>query len=219
MSKCETKGVAFLGLILMAFLGAAGAQAQTPLVELGVGQSIYSDNDSHTDWNYQLRFGMEELPVYGTVGYDSPRYKLLGQPLADTDLLSVGLGARKSWGDILGYVETGWTFVDTSVNALVQEEIVYTNLVGRHAVRGVILPVTPGDYETSWEADDALFLRVGVQYQLMEHLAVGASYRFLQVDTEMKLYDQDNYDRGLGYWREDNTVDFGAAEVNLVFTY
>jgi hypothetical protein len=207
-------------LLLAAFVfGVGESLAQTPLVELGVGQSVYTgENESSTDFNVHFRVGVQESPVYGVFGYDQPSLKILGQPIADTGIIEVGMGARKTFGNLLGFAELGAAYVDAEVDARVREEIVYTNLVQRHNVYGRPVPVDPRAYHTTWEVDDSVFLRVGLQYQLFDSVAIGVSYRWLEADTEMTL-KRANWEEGQGYWREDTSVDLGAAEFSVVYTY
>jgi opacity protein-like surface antigen len=192
-----------------------------PLVlTLGVGTSLHQGPQVLEDANasFKVTAGVEKVYLWGT--YDTNTSGLLAQPFSNNEVMGFGIGARKSWGDFLGYLETGLYITDLNDNPAIQHEVVYTHLVGRHAVSGRGVPVDNAykGYTTSYEADDGLFLRVGVQYQLWEHVAVGASYRWLEVDTELTL-KREGWSDGGGYWREDNTLDLSAAEVTLVYTF
>jgi hypothetical protein len=193
-----------------------------PLVEIGAGQAIYSDNDSSTDWTLQGRVGHKAFPLYLTAGWDQPKVKVLGQPIADTNIYTFGLGTWYEVGSVSLFVESGLALVDPEIDSGVQQEVVYTYLVGRHNVEGRPVPVDVVNgnegYTSSYEVDDAPFLRIGAQWQVFEHVAVSASYRFLEADTEMFI-KRSGWEEGKGYWREDNTANFGAAEVVLWVTF
>jgi hypothetical protein len=174
---------------------------------VAIGQSIYVDNDSQTDWNFQLRGGVEN--VYVVAGWEQPKLKVLGQPIADSDAYSIGVGARKQWDDFSVFLETGMVLMDESPNHSVQQEVVYTQLANNHAVTGRDFYWDDNDYSTSYDVEDGLFLRVGLGYNLTENVAVTASYRASQLDAEMSMVSED----GRHEWREDTTVDLGAFEV------
>lgn len=216
--------VVFIAIaFFVAFLVTEVARAD-PLIELGVQQSMYTDGPSN-EWSFKANVGWEGFPVYGWGAYEPEvGVKLRGQPLADVDTLSFGIGARKSWDNFFVALETGYSLVDTSVNAEIQQEVVYTHLVARHNVYQRPVPVTvDGPYDTkgytsSWEADDGPMARLVIGYQLSDHVALTGAYKWLYVDQEMYIRDI-NWQPGRGYWREDNQIDLSSVEVGVWFVW
>jgi hypothetical protein len=202
-----------------------------PLVlTLGLTGSFYdesvepaavSNDDMVPKLGYTLHLGHEEYPVYAVAGYESMDTTLLGQNLAEVDALSVGLGARKKWDDFSVFLETGVTFIDQSGVYKTQHEVIYTHLVGNHAVEGRNVPIRNGyqGYETTYDLDDGVFFRVGVAYHLTEHLAVTGAYRALYVDEEMTVRDPYVVQRTGGYWREDDRKNLSSVEVGIQWEF
>jgi hypothetical protein len=179
---------------------------------VALGQSIYTDNDSSTDLNVAIRAGVEN--VYFVAGWEQPKLKVLGQPVADSDMYTFGLGARKRVDLFSFFLEAGVLWTDEEPQSHIVHEVIYTHLVGNHDVHGRTVPVDPRNYDATYELDDGLFMRVGVGYHFSDNVAVTASYRASQVDTEVTIRDRD-WTEGQGYWREDTTTDLGAFEVAI----
>jgi hypothetical protein len=203
-----------------------------PLVlSIGLTSSFYdestepaavSNDDLVPKLGYTLRLGYEEWPVYAVASYESMDTTLLGQPLAEVDGLSIGLGARKKVDNFSFFLETGLTIIDHSGTASTQYEVVYTHIVGNHAVEGRTAPILNAytGYETSYDLDDGMFFRVGVGYHLTDHLSVTAAYRALLVDEEMAVWDHERrYNGNGGYWREDDRKDLSSLEVGVQWEF
>ena len=188
---------------------------------VGVGQSIYT-NDSKADWNVRGTMGHTSVPVYGVVSYDSPRIKMLGQPLAETDIVSVGLGVERELVDgLIVFTEVGYSWLNLDVNREpydVQNEIIYTQLVRNHNVAERPVPTDPSVYQTTYDADDAIFWRLGLRYYLYEHVSLTAAYRALYVNQEYTLKSSD-WQEGQGYWREDETYNLSSFEVGVDYRF
>lgn len=214
---------AVAALILLVTVLAMPAKAAPDLsdvfVEVGTYQTIYTE-DSNAEWGFKLNSGTEGFPIYATVGWDQPRVKMLGQPVADTEIFSFGFGAKKAFGDLSLFTEAGWAWVDPDINKDVREEIVYTQLLLNHNVEGRSPPFGSrmSEYQTSYKMDDAPFLRVGIDYRVHEHAKVFASYRVLYSPTEMTARSSD-WQEGQGYWREDETYNLSAFEVGVLLTF
>lgn len=208
--------VVTVGTLCILLLLACPTKADDLILEAGVNQSIYGDEAS-PELSYVFRGGWKDVYLWGTK--EDVKVKMLGQPLGEADILSFGLGARQSFGKMTVFAEAGWGINDTSVNADIQQEIVYTQLVGNHHVHGRPLPVHAKGkkgYESSYEAEDGPVWRVGVAYDIIPHVRLSLSYKGMKVDTEYAIWDHDQRKNGFGYWREDSTHDFSAFEAGLV---
>lgn len=212
-----------VGIVVMAlFFYSHASHASDFSGSVGVGQSIYT-NDSDADWNFRGTLAHADVPVYLVGTYDSPRVKMLGQPLAETDIVSLGIGVeRELVAGLKVFTEVGYSWLNLDVNREpynVQQEIIYTQLVRNHNVKGRPVPVDFSEgYQTSYEADDAVFWRVGLGYQLYDSVSLTASYRVLYVDQAYTLKSND-WAEGQGYWREDETYNLSAFEVGINYTF
>lgn len=211
------------GLMLMVlFFISQVSQGSDFSGSVGVGQSIYT-NDSKAEWNFRGTLAHVDVPVYLVGTYDSPRVKMLGQPLAETDIVSLGIGVeRELVAGLRVFTEVGYSWLNLDVNREpydVQQEIIYTQLVRNHNVKGRPVPVDLSEgYQTSYEADDAIFWRVGIGYQLYDSVSLTASYRALYSNQEYTLKSNDWAD-GQSYWREDETYDLSAFEAGIEYTF
>jgi opacity protein-like surface antigen len=189
---------------------------------VGVNQSIYTD-ESSSEWSFGGQIGHELTPVYLWTSYEGPRVKILGQPMGDTDLFSVGLGASQELSEGLSvFVEGGYSFVDLASNDSVVDEVVYTYLVDRHGSGERRVPVpcayNPGCYEGSYEVDDGFMARIGAQWQVADHVAIRGAYKWAYFDQEMTMRSLD-WQEGQGYWREDNTLNLSSFELGIWYTF
>jgi len=209
----------FVALCIL--IGVNSAKAEEFTGSVGVGQSIYT-NESDADWNLRGTVGHTSLPVYLVGTYDSPRVKMLGQPLAETDIVSVGLGVERELVDGLTvFTEVGYSWLNLDVNREpydVQQEIIYTRLLLNHDVANRPIPVDFPGYQTSYDADDAIFWRLGLRYDLYEHVSLTAAYRALYVDQEYSIKASD-WVEGQGYWREDETYNLSSFEVGVEYRF
>jgi hypothetical protein len=203
-----------------------------PLVlTLGLTSNFYGDDTtaeavSHEDWvpkvSYVISAGHEDWPVYATAQYETVGDYMLGQNMAEVDILSLGLGARKKWNDFSFFAETGVALLDVTNSDVVVNEISYTQLVGNHAVGERKIPALGDsyhDHSSSYTLEDGMFFRVGVGYDLTDHLSVTAAYRALVVDQELAVWDTERRARNGGYWREDTTKDFNSVQVGVQWAF
>lgn len=186
------------------------------ILELGLGYATYSE-DMSPDFKYQLNVGYDN--VYFWSDYEEPDIKFRGQPLATTDIIGVGLGARKKWNHASAFIEFGYGFVDADVKDHVQQEIIYTELVDNHDVEGRNIPFPSRGYQSSYEIDDALIARIGVGIEVTDQVTVKASWKAMKADQEYAVWDAQKREAGGGYWREDTTYDFSAFEFGIYYTY
>ena len=192
-------------------------------VALGASQSIYTDG-SASEWSFGGRVAHKEVPMYLWAGYEAPTVKILGQPMADADLFSLGLGATRELVEGFSvFMEAGYTFTDISTNESVVDEVAYTWLVNRHGAggnRNVPVPCAynPGCYESSYTVDDGLTARIGAEWALSEHISVTGAYKWTYLDQEMFI-KKINLEEGAGYWREDETLDLSAFEVGVWYRF
>jgi hypothetical protein len=212
--------IALLMCIFAAGILATCAQAYEPLAEVGIGQSVYSD-DSGDDFHYTVKLGEKDFPVYLVGGYEQPVIRMTGQRIAETDVWSVGVGARKSFNDFYVFAEAGLAYIEEDTYDTTVHEAAYTDLVGTHAVGGRVIPVDNPyrGYEASYEAKNGPFWELGVGYQLWDHVALTASYRGLVVDQHYAIWDQERRDNGGGWWEETNSLDLSSFKATILVTY
>jgi hypothetical protein len=192
---------------------------------IALGYSQYQGEEV-AEATYKIEVSHEDTPMYLWGGYEAFDSRMLGQPLAETDLFSVGLGSRKDVGDFFVFGEIGWGFISSDVNHEVQQEIIYTELVGRHNVEGRPVPVTllneyktSEGYESVWELSDGMMWRVGVGYAPTDSLSYTLSYRPFLVEEHIEIYDQDKKANGGGWWQETRSKDLSSFELAIRWSF
>lgn len=212
---------------LATYCTSAQSQSLNPRLEAGVTYGVYKDDTRNgnvfaSDQSYngfsglQVRAGVQEWPVYAVFGYEEFAPSMLGQDVGDIEGLSVGLGVSQEIHGIEIFLEAGYSFLDLNAGFdSTTEEFTYTRLVGNHNVYARPVPVTPYDYEYEYSVEDAPFFRVGLGYQVFDHLKVSMAYRWLKPDEHIAIWDTYRRANDLGYWREDTTVDYSALEFTV----
>jgi hypothetical protein len=191
---------------------------------LGVQQSLYTE-ESGTELSFGGKIGHSRLPVYLWGSYENPSVKILGQPMGDTEMFSVGIGSSREIAEGLSlFVETGYVFPSISQNVEVVDEVVYTWLVNRHSAggnRNVPVPCAynPGCYDASYEIEAGVTAKIGASWKIMKHLSLSAAYKWTYLNQEMILSNEKVLDRTEGYWREDETLNMSAFEVGIWYTF
>ena len=207
--------IATWGLFMVAALFHCNPARAEVMFEAGAGASVYG-NDTSTEPTYKVNAGVKGFPIYGTVGYENPKQKVLGQPISDLGLTTLGVGAGYGFHQNFWVaMELGKVWTDVNANQVVVDEVVYTQLVNNHAVPGRSIPINPRTYESSYSVDDGLSATFVVGYQLFPHVAVTGSYRFLQLDQEISGTDPESGKQ----WREDTTADLNSFTVGVWYTW
>lgn len=212
--------IALAGFVLGATVTSL-AQAQE--FSVGVQQSLYTE-ESSAEWSFGGKVAHEAVPVYFWGSYEAPRAKILGQPMGDTDIFSVGLGATQDVSEgVSVFVEAGYSFLDLELNDAVVDEVTYTWLANRHGADGnrtvpVRCAYNPGCYSYSYEVDDGFMARIGAEWALSEHVSVTGAYKWTYLDQEMTI-KAPSWQEGQGYWREDATLNLSAFEVGIWYTF
>jgi len=152
------------------------------MFEIGASADFYDDGIAE-DYSIHLKVGSKNRPIYLWGSYSDPEVGLLGQRFFTLETAAVGLGAKKDFDDISVFFELGYAFNDPETEKIgIQQEVIYTYLVGRHNVHNRPVPLDldrPYDqtsYQTSYEVEDAFMGRIGIGYQVLDHLKVTAAY-------------------------------------------
>ena len=212
-------GIFFTFIVIGLSLFGHNVRASDELhLDLGLSHSTYND-EAGSEISYHLKLRHDDYPVYLFAGYENPDVKMLGQPLGDASILSVGLGVRQTFSKLTVFAEAGYGHIDLSINQEIQEEIVYTKLVIDHHSQHRSVPVNPRDYEHSYEMSDSVLGRVGLSYEVADYLNVTFSYRWMMTKVEYAICDEERRRTNQGYWRKDSTHDLSALEIGLFFTF
>ena len=90
-----------------------------------VGVMIASYEHVKPSFEYQLVLGMEKYDYYVWLSYEDTGIRMLGQPLADLQITSIGAGVkyplRQNW---ILYIEAGYAIINVSDNDFVRDEII-----------------------------------------------------------------------------------------------
>ena len=213
----------FLSILVIALSITRDCEAE-PTGSIGISSAIYEDTSS--DLVYHGRLGWKDLPVYLTGSYESPKVKMLGQPLADSDIASIGLGfTTELTKDLSLFFEGGYSIPNVSVHSEIEHEVVYTRLVKDHHIANRPIPLVDlHDYRTSYSVDNGMFARIGLSYTWQDHFMVTAAYRALHLDQEYTLRVPEGQEQALidkygaygeGYWRQDTELNMSSFQLGI----
>jgi len=200
--------------------------------EIGYVTSFYEGNQH----GFRAQAGNTSWPVYGWVGYEPTELRVLGQGVGDADMVTAGIGASHSWGDFSVFIDFGYAMLDLAVKQNIVDEIVYTDLVNNHNATdsrpipaadptrphgfgGQDLRYHPDDARTSYDIDNGFLGRVGVGFQVHEHIKLTASYRYLTPKEHLELWDIHRRANDGGYWVENREKDLSAFEMGIIITF
>ena len=211
-------------LFILLSLSAAVSADMTYSVSAMYGQTLEQGSDNAPV--LRLSIGSDESDLYLWGSYENKKSRLLGQSIAKTSLYGLGVGYRHSVTDKL-YVagELGYMHLDNKVREHIQQEIIFTDLVGTHHVDSRPIPVAArkpyqqDNYSTTWEVDNAITGRLAVGYKVNARLSYEFAYRPLIVKELVELYDQERRDAGRGYWMESRTHNYSTVEVGFLYSF
>lgn len=213
-------------LLLLALVCPLAAQAWEPRMEVGLGAATYSETVDVSLPTFTFRGTMVDWPVYLVGNYEHERVlRFMGQGLAESNLISLGLGVSQRWGKFSVFTELAYVDLDSTYSAKDIDELAYTYLVGRHAVGDREIPLDEGCayteqecYTAEYEIEDSAYsLTVGAGWQVWQNVRVTASYRFMDVDTLIAI--KANPLERAGWWQEKDKLDYGKAEITILYTY
>ena len=190
---------------------------------ISLGYQQYTDEEGPTpEPLFRVSVRPEDKPYYLWGQYEELKTRILGQPVGDTDIVSIGIGARKNLDDFFVFAELGYGFVDEGARETIQQEIIYTDLLRNHRVDGRPAPVyltndyDQDSYDTVWELHGGLLGEVGVGYMVSDNLSLTASYRPFYVKEHIELRDPDwMAENGMGYWQETRSRDFSSISFRV----
>jgi hypothetical protein len=191
---------------------------------VGLNSSQYLDQ-SDPEVSFKVALAHEDVPLYLWGGFEEVGVRILGQPLSDTEVLSVGIGARKTIGDFFIFGEVGYGFLNSEVNLMVQQEVIYSELVHNHESEYRPVPVSPtgpydqDSYETSWVMKDNVMGRLGVGFKVTEGLSLEFAYRPFFVKEHIELWDGENREAGRGWWEESRNRNLSSFELGISYTF
>ena len=188
-----------------------------------VGYGMYAGEETPAPF-YKLEVGYENAYLWGS--YEDTKLRMIGQPIGDGVIIGLGAGYRYEFNDDL-YVfgEVGYGQIEQGNRDVIQQEVVYTELVDRHNVHNRPVPLNltgPYDqdsYETEWELKGGLMAALGVGYRFNDWSAVELAYRPFIVDEHIEVYDEQIVANGGGWWQETRSKDLSAFQVIFKFNW
>jgi hypothetical protein len=147
---------------------------------------------------------------------------LLGQSVSDFATVAGGVGYSHSLGQRLKFrAEAGMAYPIHRSNHAIQQEVVYTYLVGRHESEFRPVPVSPtrpydqDSYETTWHVDYGAYARVGLEFEAGKHLRVLMYYKYFQPKGLFEIWDEEAKANGGGWWQEYRTIDMSTIQLGI----
>lgn len=200
-------------------------------VQVGVGYGVSTSSteiyEYRPAYNLELEVGPRQKNYYAWISGSNGSWKILGQSLTDVNTVSAGVGYNLDFTDKISlFVEGGYAVPKLSgTNELVQQEVVYTYLVGRHNVenRPVPVPIGPpydtSTYSTEIDIRSSAVINVGVEFEITENFSTEIGFKFLQPKTNVKLFNEEWVAEGGGYWEENKTLNMNSIGLTFNWTF
>lgn len=192
---------------------------------VGIGATQYTDTAT-PEHHYRLEVTKEDTPFYIHATYEDMKVRMLGQPIGDTKIFTSGLGIRQKMTDgFFWHFELGFAYLDEGERDVIRQEVVYTELVGRHNVEFRPIPVYPeNDYDQDsyvavWQVDNGWSGALGVGYEFNPHVSVSLNYRILNLKEHIEIYDEEQRANGGGWWQETRSRDLNAWQFNVMYKF
>lgn len=189
-------------------------------LDVSAGMMSYQESSADPAFSLEVRGGIDAVPGYLVLGYETPKITFLGQSLGDAQIATVGYGfsfkqtKKLSWFTEIGYGEV----VQWESKHNIQQEVVFTELVRKHHVPNRPIPLNltgPYDttsYKTSYALGGGPYGRLGVRFDITDHINARLSWRYLVITEEYDMWDEDR--RGGkyngGWWQDRTTLDLSA---------
>ena len=184
------------------------------LVALSLVASLY--NEEPTELGMRAQYG-DNLYIYGQ--YEAPEIRVVGQGLSDSEIYSVGLGARKDLGDFFIFGEFGYGYIENDIAPQVEQEVVYTHLVSRHNVYNRPVPVDQSDFNTSYDLSGGLLGAIGAGWQVTPHVDFSVAYRAFYGKERYKLWSPSVVAKCDCWWQETNSRDLSSFEFRISYNF
>jgi opacity protein-like surface antigen len=164
--------------------------------------------------------------LYGWGEFSKGSNYILGQKVSSSYVFGAGVGynfeitPKTYW-----FLEGGIGYPLNVNNRLIQQEVTYTYLVGRHNVdesRPVPVPNTPYDqeaYSSDWDIDYGLVARTGLKYSFTENFGISASYKYFNPRGYIAIWDEELRNAGGGWWEENVSVNMNVVELGLHYKF
>lgn len=223
---CRVQGGVLAFLLFLAIAPGASAELE---YTVGLHAATYAETSTEAAVSFTL--SRDDTPFYIAGTLEQPKIRMVGQPLGDADLFSIGIGMRHQLAPgLYAFAEGGYSMVDVQTNDLIEHEAVWTKLTGDHLTTGLdwqqipesILPrgETVPRYDTSYDLEGGYYGRIGFMFMWRDTIGITAAYRALKLDQEYAIYNPAlPKTPEVGYWRNDDQLDVSAFEIGAVFRF
>lgn len=192
---------------------------------LALGSSSYMGEETPSYFG-RIEVGHEAKNYYAFTAYEDTTLRLLGQPIGDGEIFSVGVGYKHPLSErFYLFGEVGYGVVQENARDIIQQEIVYTEVVGRHHRPFRPLPVYPQNgydqdsYETLWTLDDGFLGAFGLGYNAKNGFGMTLAYRPFYVKERMELWDEEQRANGGGWWQESRSKNLSAIQASVSWSF
>ena len=192
---------------------------------IAMGMNNYQGEEAPAPY-FKMEVGHEEKPVYLFGQYEQNKWRMLGQSIGDGYIASAGVGFQHRLSPQLKlFGEVGYGYVDQGPRIKIQQEIIYTELLGRHRVDYRPAPVYPtgnydqNSYETKWEVSDGILGAVGLKYEASNGFNMSVAYRPFMVEEHIEMWDVERRAAGRGYWQETRSKNLSAFQLSIGWTF
>ena len=175
--------------------------------------------------SHELPLGSpREFYAWGNLSYGQGY--LVGQSVSDLFTASGGVGYEHGLTERINFrAEAGLAYPIHRTDHAIQQEVLYTYLVDRHAVdpsRPVpvttLYPYDQESYESEFHIDYGTVLSVGLEFEVTEKVRVYAKYKYFHPKAVLEIWDEELSARGNGtggWWQEYRSIDMSTFQLGI----
>lgn len=222
-----------------------------PVAEIGVHHVQYEDLDSDTGELLRLGLKFDDLSIYLFGGKDDQEHRIKGQGVAQNNATSYGLGLGYNFHPKFkvflegGLVDNDATPYGASTNEMIRNQLWtdhsydnryrpgarpwHDNLTDSPTWKYTDIYGSQMTTEYDYTMDDGYLYRIGMSWNVFEHLAVSASYRISGADVTIDMWDvspgliperhaQGEPDCGC-WWQNKDEMEFNGWEIGVLLTW
>jgi opacity protein-like surface antigen len=155
----------------------------------------------------------------------------MAQSVGDSNIAGFGLGYEYKFDKDFGiFVEAGYGKVDYTPDRVIQDEMVYTVIVADWSQEQLDasdincaynnLDGTKECYQGGSDLKSSFLGRVGIGYQVWEHVKITAAYRYMRTNFDLTLTDSGSRSGNTGTTYSDTyDLNLDAFELGVMFTW
>lgn len=195
----------------------------TVAVLLGQSTGTNEPLDYRETASVHLEHQIGTSPFYPWASVDYGQGYLVGQSVSDLLTVAGGVGYQHVLGRGISFkAEAGVAYPLHRTDHAIQQEVLYTYTVGRHAVddsRPVPVdtryPYDQESYESEFHIDYGAYARVGLEFEATESIRVYVYYKYFHPKAVLEIWDEEARAAGGGWWQEYRSIDMSTVQLGI----